>query len=210
MLSPDHCDNRTSGATRPNFSDKFLKDMANSLNLKRSGQHGLPTGLTSEDIFNYIYSVFHSPNYRNRYAELLKIDFPRVPLISNLELFRSLAKFGSKLVALHLLESTKVNDFITTFTGKGDNYIPKKPTWQNNAVQINPTQRFEGVPENVWNFHIGGYQVCEKWLKDRKGRTLSEDDITHYQRIVVALSETIRIMSEIDQLIDGHGGWPIK
>ena len=67
---------------------------------------------------------------------------------------------------------------------------------------------FRGVPEDVWNFHIGGYQVCEKWLKDRKGRKLSDDDITHYQKIVVALAETIRLMAEIDQVIDTHGGWP--
>jgi hypothetical protein len=67
---------------------------------------------------------------------------------------------------------------------------------------------FEGVPEDVWNFHIGGYQVCAKWLKDRKGRTLSKDDIAHYQKIVVALSETIRLMAEIDTVIGKHGGWP--
>lgn len=199
-----------SGAIRPNFSEKFLKDISASLRLKRSGQHGLPQGISPENIVQYIYAIFHSPTYRSRYAELLKIDFPRVPLTSSLELFRSLAKLGCELVILHLLESPKVNDFITTFTGTGDNSIPKKPTWKDNAVWINPTQRFEGVPENVWNFHIGGYQVCEKWLKDRKGRTLSEDDITHYQRVVVALNETIRIMGEIDKVIDEHGGWPIK
>jgi len=165
---------------------------------------------SEREIFDYIYAVLNSPTYRVRYVEFLKIDFPRVPLTSSLELFRALAKLGGELVALHLLESPKVNNFITAFTGKGDNIVPKKPTWQNNAVWINPTQRFEGVPENVWNFHIGGYQVCEKWLKDRKGRTLSDDDITHYQRIVVAMSETIRIMAEIDQVIDEHGGWPIS
>jgi predicted helicase len=152
--------------------------------------------------------VLHSPAYRSRYTAFLKIDFPRIPLAFNLELFRSLAKLGGELVALHLLESLKVNNFITRFTGNGDNSIPKKPIWKDNAIWINPTQRFEGVPEDVWNFHIGGYQVCEKWLKDRKGRTLSDDDITHYQRIVVALSETIRIMVEIDKVIDEHGGWP--
>jgi hypothetical protein len=143
-----------------------------------------------------------------RYSSFIKNGFPRVPLTSSLGLFRSLAKLGGELVALHLLESPKVNDFITRFTGKGDNSIPKKPTWKENAVWINPTQRFVRVPENVWNFHIGGYQVCEKWLKDRKGRILSADDIIHYQRIVVALNETIRIMAEIDKVIDEHGGWP--
>jgi hypothetical protein len=198
------------GEKSVNFSDQFLSELASAINIQQDGPYGLPKGLSPEDIFHYIYGILHSPGYRNRYDEFLKSDFPRVPLTSNVELFHTLAKFGSELVALHLLESHKVNDFITRFTGKGDNSIPKKPTWKDNAVWINTTQRFEGVPENVWNFHIGGYQVCEKWLKDRKGRTLSADDITHYQRIVVALNETIRLMAEIDQVIDEHGGWPIK
>jgi len=198
------------GERSVNFSDQFLSELASAINIQQDGPYGLPKGLSPEDIFHYIYGILHSPGYRNRYDEFLKSDFPRVPLTSNVELFHTLAKFGSELVALHLLESHKVNDFITRFTGKGDNSIPKKPTWKDNAVWINTTQRFEGVPENVWNFHIGGYQVCEKWLKDRKGRTLSADDITHYQRIVVALNETIRLMAEIDQVIDEHGGWPIK
>jgi len=186
-----------------NLSADFVRHFTKLLSLNISHRQ-----LTPENIFHYIYAIFHSPSYRSCYAEFLKIDFPRVPLTSNLELFHSLAKLGSELVALHLLESPKVNDFITRFTGKGDNSIPKKPTWKENAVWINPIQRFEGVPENVWNFHIGGYQVCEKWLKDRKGRTLSTEDVAHYQRIVVALNETIRIMAEIDRVIDEHGGWP--
>lgn len=186
----------------------FAKQLADALKLELDSVIGLPKGLTPEDIFHYSYSSFHSATYRARYAELLKTDFPRVPLTSNLELFRAFSKLGGELVALHLLESPKVDNFITHFNGNGDNSIPKKPTWKDNAVWINPTQRFEGVPENVWNFQIGGYQVCEKWLKDRKGRTLSAEDIAHYQRIVVALSETIRIMAEIDKVINEHGGWP--
>lgn len=193
-----------------NFNTKFLNAMSSKLNLTFSIGKSLSASLRPEDIFHYIYAVFHSPTYRTRYAEFLKIDFPRIPLTSSVELFHSLVKLGGELVALHLLESPKVNDFITRFSDKGDNSIIKKPIWKDNAVWINPTQRFEGVPESVWNFHIGGYQVCEKWLKDRKGRTLSDDDITHYQRIVVALNETIRIMAEIDKVIDEHDGWPIK
>ena len=146
--------------------------------------------------------------YRSRYVGPLSRDFPRIPLPGGFPLFQALANMGSELVALHLLESPKVNTFITRFEGQGDNSIPKKPTYKDGAVWINASQRFEGVPEAVWNFHIGGYQVCEKWLKDRKGRTLSADDITHYQRVVVALSETIRLMAEIDQVIEQHGGWP--
>ena len=164
--------------------------------------------LMPEDIFKYIYAVLHSPTYRTRYAEFLKIDFPRIPLTGSLELFHELSKLGGELVSLHLLESPKVNQFITQFTGEGDNSIPKKPTYKDGAVWINANQRFENVPEAVWNFHVGGYQVCEKWLKDRKGRRLSEDDIAHYQKIVVALNETIRLMQEIDAVIALHGDWP--
>ena len=159
-------------------------------------------------ILYYVYCILFSPSYRCRYLDFLKRDFPVLPLTSSFDLFRSLAKIGSELVALHLLESPKINDFITCFTGEGDNSIPKKPTWKDNTVWINPTQRFEGVPNAVWNFHIGGYQVCEKWLKDRKGRTLSDNDIVHYQKIIVALNETIRIMRKIDEVIEEHGGWP--
>jgi len=161
-----------------------------------------------EDVVSWLYGLFHSLEYRRRYRAALSQRFPIVLFTSNLELFRALAHLGDELVALHLLESPKVNDFITRFVGDGDNSIPKKPTWKEGAVWINTSQRFEGVPEAVWNFHIGGYQVCEKWLKDRKGRTLSNDDIAHYQRIVVALNETIRLMAEIDRVIEAHGGWP--
>jgi len=196
---------------KPNFafSKVFTNKFINALGIHiYSGQEQLKEkNATPEQVFCYIYAILYSPFYCEEYGQELMGDFPRIPLTSNFELFSSLAKIGGELVALHLLESTTVNNFITTFTGKGDNSIPKKATWKDNAVWINTTQRFEGVPENVWNFHIGGYQVCEKWLKDRKGRTLSEDDISHYQRIVVSLSETIRIMAEIDQVIDEHGGW---
>ncbi|MEQ1838328.1 MAG: type ISP restriction/modification enzyme, partial [Candidatus Nitrotoga sp.] len=161
-----------------------------------------------EDLICYLIAILHSPMYRDRYADPLTRDFPRIPLPGGLPLFQSLAALGSELVTLHLLESPKVNNFITRFIGEGDNSIPKKPIYQDGAVWINTSQRFDGVPEAVWNFHIGGYQVCEKWLKDRKGRTLSADDIAHYQRVVVALNDTIRIMAEIDRVIETYGGWP--
>ena len=192
----------------PNFAFGFLQSLANALSMKVGGTHSLPVGLSPEDIFHYIYAVFHSPTYRTRYAEFLKIDFPRLPLTGSIELFRILAHLGGELVALHLLESPRVNDFITHFKGEGDNHTPKKPTYKDGAVWINASQHFAGVPEAVWNFHVGGYQVCEKWLKDRKGRTLSADDVAHYQRVVVALNETIRLMDEIDEAIEAHGGWP--
>lgn len=193
------------------------------------------------------HAVLHSPGYRSRYAEFLKIDFPRLPLTGNLELFRALARLGGELTALHLLESPKLAQPITEFIGgrppevekiswsaspergvhaASPSASPKRP--ENSEISPESTLKrpegrahlgtvwvdkaqttgFRGVREDVWNFHIGGYQVCEKWLKDRKGRTLTKDDLDHYQKIVVALSETIRLMGEIDEVIEQHGGWP--
>jgi hypothetical protein len=199
-----------------NFTPAFLIELASSLGLPRKGADTLPASLTPEDIFYYAYAVFHSPGYRSRYAEFLKIDFPRLPLTSSLDLFRVLARLGGELVALHLLESPALENPRTQFVGPSREVV--KAGWVDGTVWIDAggkksetrpgTSGFRGVPEAVWNFHIGGYQVCEKWLKDRKGRTLTDDDIAHYHKIVISLGETIRIMSEIDEVINQHGGWP--
>ena len=208
-LYPDGDGLALSKEARPNFTPQFLRAFAESLDVRQAGVHGLPAGLTPEDIFHYAYAVFHSPIYRSRYAEFLKIDFPRLPLTGNLELFRALSRLGGELVALHLLESPKLDQPTTEFIG-GKNPEVEKPSWSDNTVWVDKVQTigFKGVREEVWNFHIGGYQVCQKWLKDRKGRMLSKDDIAHYQKIVIALSETIRLMAEIDRVIETHGGWP--
>jgi predicted helicase len=194
---------------RLNVRASFLSALARSLRLSQEGADLLPKGVASEDIFNYIYAVLHSPSYRNRYAEFLKIDFPRIPLIGDLKLFRVLARLGGELVALHLLESPKLSEPISAYIGPRNPEV-EKPSYARKTVWLDKEQTcgFKGVPEAVWEFHIGGYQVCEKWLKDRKGRTLSKDDIAHYNKIVVALSETIRLMKKIDEVIDEHGGWP--
>jgi predicted helicase len=201
---------------RVNFSTTFLKQLAIALELPHERLSDPPASLTPEDIFNYIYAVFHSPGYRTRYAEFLKIDFPRLPLTRSLELFRALSKLGGELVLLHLLESPRLDKPVTEFIGKCHEVV--KVGYTDGTVWIDAggtkakttagTSGFRGVPEEVWNFHIGGYQVCEKWLKDRKGRTLTKDDIAHYHKIVIALSETIRLMAEIDKVINQHGGWP--
>jgi len=194
---------------RLNLNPAFLRAIALQLGVPQERKHGLPHGLTPEDVFDYTYAVLHSPSYRKRYAEFLKIDFPRLPLTGNLELFRTLARLGAELVALHLLESSKLDRPITEFIG-GRNLEVDKVSWLKDTVWVDKEQTagFEGVHEDVWNFHIGGYQVCEKWLKDRKGRALSKDDVTHYQKIVVALNETMRLMKEIDVVVEKHGGWP--
>lgn len=162
-----------------------------------------------DDFLHYAYSVLYSPEYRTRFAEFLRIDFPRLPLAGNPELFRALARLGGELTALHLLESPKLAKPITEFIG-GPNPEVEKVSWSKSTVWIDKSQAkgFKGVREDVWNFHIGGYQVCNKWLKDRKGCTLSNEGIAHYQKIVLALSETIRLMGAIDEVIEQHGGWP--
>jgi predicted helicase len=183
-----------------------------------------------EDVFNYMYAVFYSPTYRTRYAEFLKSDFPRVPLTSDVNLFRSLCGLGAELVALHLLESPMLQKPIARFPVNGPNTVEKgfpkylapgepepgtrKPI-EHGRVYISKDdpgsdakgQYFEGVPPEVWNFHIGGYQVCEKWLKDRRGRTLTYDDLEHYSKVVTALKETIRLMTAIDAAIPK---WPVE
>ena len=201
-LHDDDLLSNISGSGKPNFTPAFTALLRNKLACAA-------LKLTPEDIFYYIYGVFHSPGYRSRYAEFLKIDFPCLPLTGDLELFRTLAKLGSELVALHLLESPTLDQPITAFIGNRNPEV-EKPTWSHDTVWVDKRQTtgFQGVPEAVWNFHIGGYQVCHKWLKDRKGRTLSNEDIAHYHKIVVALNETIRLMQEIDAVIDQHGGWP--
>jgi hypothetical protein len=218
-LVPEHGSLQLQDAQVSNLSDRFLRALSSALGLRRAGALGLPEGLTPEDIFHYVYAVLHSPGYRSRYAEFLKSDFPRLPLTGKLELFRALARLGGELTVLHVLESPKLDKPRTEFIGKSREV--EKVGWTKDGggtIWIDAggtkdatrpgTSGFRGVPENVWDFHIGGYQVCEKWLKDRKGRTLTKDDITHYHKIVVALSETIRLMAEIDRTIDAHGGWP--
>jgi len=173
-----------------------------------------------EQILGYIYAVVHSPSYRQRYAEFLKIDFPRIPFTRSRDLFEALSQLGSELVSLHLSESGKLDKAITTFPVSGDNSVTKVGEKGKSLANvkdgkgrlyINKSQYFDGIPEAVWNFYIGGYQVCHKWLYDRKqaGRCLSAEDIRHYHRIVVALNETIRIMREIDETIEAQGGFPI-
>jgi predicted helicase len=220
------------GGRRPNLNAEFIKDVAKKIKLKfiPDGVGDLKKTFGPENIFHYMYAVFHSPTYRSRYAEFLKIDFPRLPLTTKRPLFRALCGLGTELVGLHLMEQH--GPPLARFEQEGDSVVDKvrytdeiaaasasQPPRNDDQSQvahgagkvwINQTQYFEGVPREVWEFHIGGYQVCHKWLKDRKGRTLSIDDIEHYQHIVSALSETIRLMAEIDATIDQHAGWPIQ
>ena len=284
-----------SDGRRPNLRPEFVADVEKRLGLKfvpegavlgrggpsrpsrREHHEGapLPNTFGPEDVFHYIYAVFHSPTYRTRYAEFLKSDFPRVLLTSDVNLFRALCEKGAELVALHLLESPTLENPITAYPVKGSNVVEKGfpkylapgepepvfveaasrrqmngevnsplqsalPRLKEGRVYINGSaavpaasrepsparhgghplpegegrgegegagQYFEGVPPEVWNFHIGGYQICQKWLKDRRGRTLTYEDLEHYCKVVTALSETIRLMAEIDSAIPK---WPLE
>ncbi len=258
------------GGRRPNLSPQFIAEIEKKQGLKfipdgrgdlsprphfdklsaapSLGGKGESVGTFGpEDVFHYLYAVFHSPSYRQRYAEFLKIDFPRLPLTSNRELFVQLCGLGAELVSLHLLEDQRVEsrgieNSGVKFTGWAENCVAKGyPKFGNltgltsgatkqdaragkgaspseargdlsglGTVFINEQQGFEGVPQEVWEFHVGGYQVCEKWLKDRRGRQLSAEDIAHYQKIVVALGETIKLMARVDEVIQSAGGWPVK
>lgn len=151
------------------------------------------------DILDYIYAVLHSPNYREKYKEFLKIDFPRVPYPKDATSFWNLVALGSQLREIHLLESEVVEKYITQYPEDGDNIVAK-PQYKDCNVYINELQYFANVPEVAWNFYIGGYQPAQKWLKDRKGRELDYHDILHYQKIIVALTETDRLMKEIDKI----------
>lgn len=185
------------------------------------GRGDLAKTFGPRDLFDYIYAVLHAPTYRSRYAEFLKSDFPRIPTPGSCALFAALVPLGRELVTLHLL---KADDAPTLkapeirFAGTGEARVGKGyPEYKNGKVMINATRWFEDVPKATWDFHVGGYQPCEKWLKDRAakggkkqsdGRVLTDEDILHYRRMVVALTETRRIMAEIDKVIESHGGWP--
>ncbi len=153
-----------------------------------------------EDIFDYIYAYLHSPRYREKYKEFLKADFPRVPYPKTKEEFWNLVPFGTKLRGLHLLSDTILSKPITTFSITGSNEV-EKISYKNGDVYINDEQYFGGVPEVAWNFYIGGYQPAQKWLKDRRGKVLSNNDIEHYQKMIVSLVETDNVMKEIDQIM---------
>ena len=174
------------GTHAPNFASAELAALTRNLTSEPS----------PEDILDYIYGVLHSPTYRKKYKEFLKIDFPRVPAPKDNKEFAHFVGYGSQLRQLHLMKSPTIDDYATTYPVAGDDTV-EKVSYQNGEVHINNTQYFGNVPEVAWNFYIGGYQPAQKWLKDRKGRKLSSDDLDHYQRIVKILLETDRIMKEI-------------
>ena len=172
---------------KPNFSPEFVKFISGKYDEK----------VTPEEIFYYIYAVLYSPTYRKKYKEFLQYDFPRIPFVEDYGKFKKLSDLGKELVELHLMKKrlpTKVK-----FDIPGSNVV-EKVKYENGKVWINKKQYFDGVPEDVWNFYIGGYQVLDKWLKSRKNRKLESKDIEQFLQIVEIVRETIGLMEEIDKI----------
>ena len=202
---------------RPNLSPSFLKVLAQALGRKSVEPHGLPENVTPEQVLGYVYAVLHAPSYRSRYGAFLKSDFARIPLGSDdfPALWDALVPLGEKLMALHLLKDVPAA-LRASYPQQGDNAV-EKPRFEapqsgtnstgRGRVWINATQYFDGVPPETWAFKVGGYQVCEKWLKDRKGRALTFDDIKHYSSVVAALTRTRELMLDIDAVANGRL-WP--
>ena len=186
---------------KPNLNMDIVRELEQKLNLTFTPEKEDKTGTFAPiDILDYIYGVLHSNKYRNKYKEFLKIDFPRIPYPESSDYFFKIAKLGKQLREIHLLESPIVNEFVTSYPVGGDNEVVK-PEYKDNKVYINKTQYFDNVPEIAWNFYIGGYQPAQKWLKDRKGRILSYEEVMHYQKIIKALLETHTLMQQIDEVI---------
>lgn len=202
-LYPDANDTQSfkgSQFRNPNLKMTIINIIADSLNLQFTAEKEPTEGTFAPiDLLDYIYAVLHSPTYREKYKEFLKIDFPRVPYPKDIGKFWQLVKLGGELRQLHLMESPTLNNLITQYPVGGSNQV-EKVMYQDSKVYINREQYFANVPQVSWEFYIGGYQPAQKWLKDRKGRTLLFDDILHYQKIIVALAETDRLMKEIDTI----------
>jgi len=187
---------------KPNLDAQILNTISHKISLKFTFEKEFLSNTFSPiDILDYIYAVLHSPIYRETYKEFLKIDFPRVPYPKDAEYFWRMVEVGKQLREIHLLESPLVQNYITKYPIDGDNEITNI-VYQDNRVKINDIQYFEGVPQIAWDFYIGGYQPAQKWLKDRKGRVLSFEDIQHYRKIIVVLIETDKLMKEIDKIIE--------
>ncbi|NVK66374.1 MAG: N-6 DNA methylase [Flavobacteriales bacterium] len=197
----------------PNLNSKIIQQISTVLGLTFTNEKETNKNTFAPiDILDYIYAVLHSPAYRETYKEFLKIDFPRVPYPSGAAKFWELVKLGGQIREIHLLESETAENYITSYPKTGTNEVTRKLTKtdigfeltdeakQTGRVWINNEQYFDGVPLIAWEFYIGGYQPAQKWLKDRKGRVLTMEDIFHYQKIIVALTETDRLMKEIDKI----------
>lgn len=180
---------------QPNINQKIFQDLQTGF-MKKSKQ---TVAVAAEDIFYYIYAVLYSDIYREKYAELLKNDFPRVPFTTDYPLFLELGLLGKALAEIHLMKSPELDNTLSRFEKPGTNHV-EKIKYSDNNVYINKEQYFSNIPQEIWEYRMGGYQVMDKWLKDRKGQALSLQDIHHYIRIARALELTGQYQQKIDRL----------
>ena len=181
----------------PNLNETIIHEIAQRLGLRFTNEkEETKKTFAPIDVFDYIYAVLHSPGYREKYKEFLKIDFPRVPYPDDAKKFWQLVKLGARLRHLHLMEGVEPPQRLADYDVKGSNIV-ERHEHISGKVWINDTQYFDHVPSEVWNFYIGGYQPAQKWLKDRKGRMLNFDEIQHYRKIICILKETMKVMNEI-------------
>ena len=192
-----------------NFKPAFLTALSETLELPQVAPLHLPEGVSPEEVLAYIYAILYSPKYRERYYDFLKYGFPRIPLPQDIEHFRTLAALGQRLIDSHLLKDVSPAEVAPTgtrvpavhrFEGEGDGVVAQV-RYSDGQIWINPTQYFTDVPLAVWEYEIGAYQVCEKWLKDRRGEVLSHAEVRQYRAILVAVAETLRVMAEIDGVL---------
>lgn len=177
--------------SRVNLHKEFLQALAGVLG----------TTPDPEKVLGYLYALLHSPAYRTRYAEFLKRDFPRAPMPPDAATFDALARLGRTLIDLHLLRDPALQMPACKYPAAGDHRVARvRYDDAHPRVWINEAQCFEPVPPEVWAFRVGGYQVCEKWLSDRKGATLSYDERLTYQKMVTALDRTLALQQQIDAI----------
>lgn len=191
-----------------NFKPAFLTALSEALELPQAAPFSLPEGISPEEVLAYIYAVLHSPTYRERYYDFLKYDFPCIPLPQDIAQFRTLAALGQRLINWHLLKASRPEVAPTgrrvpaghRFEGEGDGVVGRV-RYLDGRVWINATQYFTDVPMEVWEYEIGSYRVCEKWLRDRKGEVLRHEDVRRYRAILVAVAETLGVMMEVDGVL---------
>jgi hypothetical protein len=219
---------------RPNLAPKFIQDATARLHLKfvPEGAGDLRSTFGPEDVFSYVYAILNCGQFQRRYVGLLKTDFPRVPLTADAKLFAVLVEKGSELVKVQLLRSPTLSGAVAKYPVTGSDVVEAAhPRYQAPGDRVQGAaarlpigrvyiseddpaagkkgQFFEGVAPAVWDFTVGGYQVCEKWLKDRRGRRLTYDEIAQYEKIIAAIQQTLRLRGEIDAIIETHGGFPL-
>lgn len=193
-----------------NLGYDFLRVLVKTLGVKCRYPDGMPKGAEPDEIFDYIYAILHSPQYRRRYAKELQRDFPRIPVVGSLKRFKELRSLGAELSALHLLQAPELDTPRAAYFGKGGDVVSDSPSLNGETLWINRTQGFKPVAPETWGFRVGDRQVCREWLANRRGRPLAEGERRIFCRILESLARTRKIMADIDAAVNRHGGWPIQ